>query len=143
MIPHCQRSSVQVSFCVSHDLLVWPSWLSVAVRPFSSCERGLLPSCCTQASHCVASLLQSSGSRVARLQQLRTRASNCHMQAQLLCGMWDLSRPGINPVSPGLAGQILTPLDRQGRLRFFVHRFFKKIIVLFDLQFLNKFTYYI
>ena len=30
--------------------------------------------------------------------------SSCGMQAQLLCGVWNLSRPGIEPMSPALAG---------------------------------------
>ena len=32
--------------------------------------------------------------------------SSCGSQAQLLCGMWDLPRPGLEPVSPALAGEI-------------------------------------
>ena len=36
------------------------------------------------------------------------RLSNCGSQAQLLCGMWDLPRPGPEPVSPALAGGFLT-----------------------------------
>ena len=29
--------------------------------------------------------------------------------AQLLCGMWDLPRPGTKPVSPALVGGLFTP----------------------------------
>ena len=36
------------------------------------------------------------------------RLSNCGSQAQLLRGMWDLPRPGLEPVSPALAGRFLT-----------------------------------
>ena len=36
------------------------------------------------------------------------RLSNCGSRAQLLRGMWDLPRPGIEPVSPALAGRFLT-----------------------------------
>ena len=32
------------------------------------------------------------------------RLSNCGSRAQLLRGMWDLPRPGLEPVSPALAG---------------------------------------
>ena len=32
----------------------------------------------------------------------------CGTRAQLLCGMWDLSRPGIEPMSPTLAGRFFT-----------------------------------
>ena len=34
--------------------------------------------------------------------------SSCDARAQLLCGMWDLPRPGLEPVSPALAGRFLT-----------------------------------
>ena len=36
------------------------------------------------------------------------RLSNCGSWAQLLCGMWDLPRPGLKPVSPALAGRLST-----------------------------------
>ena len=36
------------------------------------------------------------------------RLSNCGSRAQLLCGMWDLPRPGLKPVSPALAGRLST-----------------------------------
>ena len=45
------------------------------------------------------------------------RLSSCGSRAQLLRGMWDLPRPGLEPVSPALAGRLSTtappgkPLD--------------------------------
>ena len=36
------------------------------------------------------------------------RLSNCGSRAQLLRGMWDLPRPGLEPVSPALAGRFST-----------------------------------
>ena len=36
------------------------------------------------------------------------RLSNCGSRAQLLRGMWDLPRPGLEPVSPTLAGRLST-----------------------------------
>ena len=36
------------------------------------------------------------------------RLSSCGSRAQLLRGMWDLPRPGLEPVSPALAGRFLT-----------------------------------
>ena len=42
-------------------------------------------------------------------QRLQThKLSNCSSRAQLLCGMWDLPRPGLEPVSPALAGGLPT-----------------------------------
>ena len=36
------------------------------------------------------------------------RLSSCGARAQLLRGMWDPPRPGLEPVSPALAGRFLT-----------------------------------
>ena len=36
------------------------------------------------------------------------RLSSCGARAQLLCSMWDLPGPGLEPVSPALAGGFLT-----------------------------------
>ena len=36
------------------------------------------------------------------------RLSSCGSWAQLLCGMWDLPRPGLEPVFPALAGRFST-----------------------------------
>ena len=36
------------------------------------------------------------------------RLSSSGSRAQLLCGMWDLPRPGLEPVSPALAGRFST-----------------------------------
>ena len=41
--------------------------------------------------------------------RLQTRKlSNCGSRAQPLRGMWDLPRPGLEPVSPALAGRLST-----------------------------------
>ena len=46
------------------------------------------------------------------------RLSSCGSWAQLLCGMWDLPRPGLEPVSPALAGRFSTtaPPGKPGSL---------------------------
>ena len=36
------------------------------------------------------------------------RLSNCGSRAHLLRSMWDLPRPGLEPVSPALAGRLST-----------------------------------
>ena len=56
----------------------------------------------TQASVVVARVLSSWGSRA-----LEHRVSSCGTRAQLLHGMWDLPGPGLEPVSPALAGRFL------------------------------------
>ena len=65
--------------------------------------------CCRQASHC-------SGFSCCRARALGARASvvvacglsSCGARAYLLHSMWDLPGPGIEPMSPVLAGGFLT-----------------------------------
>ena len=57
--------------------------------------------------------LRSTGSRHAGFRSCGSRAldcrlSSCGAQAQLLHGMWDLPWPGLEPLSPALAGGFLT-----------------------------------
>ena len=56
-----------------------------------------------QISVVVVCRLSSCGSRA-----LERRLSSCGTRAQLLCGIWDLPGPGLEPVSPALAGGFLT-----------------------------------
>ena len=66
-------------------------------------------SCCgawavrARASVVVARRLSSCG-----LRALELRLSSFGARAQLLRGMWDLPGPGLEPVSPALAGRFLT-----------------------------------
>ena len=67
-------------------------------------------------------MLQSTSSRHAGFSSCGTRAlehrlSSCGTRAQLLRGMWDLPGPGIEPVSPTLAGRYLT-IAPQGKSPF-------------------------
>ena len=43
------------------------------------------------------------------------RLSSCGAWSGLLCGMWDLPRSGIEPISLALAGGFFLPLSHQGR----------------------------
>ena len=45
---------------------------------------------------------------VAEHRLQKRRLSNCGSRAQLLRSMWDLPRPGLEPVSPALAGRFST-----------------------------------
>ena len=46
------------------------------------------------------------------------RLSNCGSWAQSLRGMWDLPRPGLEPVFPALAGRFSTTVP-PGKPKFF------------------------
>ena len=52
--------------------------------------------------------LTTVASLVAEHRLQTRRLSNCGSRAQLLRGMWDLPRPGLEPVSPALAGRFST-----------------------------------
>ena len=52
----------------------------------------------------VRGLLTIAASLVAEHRLQMHRLSNCGSRAQLLRGMWDPPRPGLEPMSPALAG---------------------------------------
>ena len=41
-------------------------------------------------------------------QDLEHKLNGCGSQAELLCGLWDLLGPGIQPMSPALADRFFT-----------------------------------
>ena len=76
--------------------------LHFCARAFSSCgERGPL-------FIAVRGPLTVTASPVAEHRLQTRRLSSCGSWAQLLRGMWDLPRPGLEPVSPALAGGLST-----------------------------------
>ena len=52
--------------------------------------------------------LTIAASLVAEHRLQTRRLSSCGSRAQLLRGTWDLPRPGLEPVSPALAGRFST-----------------------------------
>ena len=52
--------------------------------------------------------LTVAASLVAEHRLQTRRLSNCGSRAQLLHGTWDPPRPGLEPVSPALAGRLST-----------------------------------
>ena len=71
-------------------------------RAFSSCgERGPLLIMVRGPLTIVASLVVEHRLQTRRL-------SSCGSRAQLLRSMWDLPRPGLEPMSPALAGKLST-----------------------------------
>ena len=76
--------------------------LRFCARAFPSCgKRGPL-------FIAVRGPLTVAASPVAEHRLQTRRLSNCGSRAQLLRGMWDLPRPGLEPVSPALAGRLST-----------------------------------
>ena len=76
--------------------------LRFCTRTFSSCgERGPLFIMVRGPLSIVASLVAEHRLQMRRL-------SSCGSRAQLLRGMWNPPRPGLEPMSPALAGRFST-----------------------------------
>ena len=72
--------------------------------------------CSAQPSHC-------GGFSCCRARALEHRLSSCGARAQLLRGMWNIPGPGLEPVSPALAGGFLTTVPA-GKPQFFFFNIF-------------------
>ena len=118
--------------CVSFGVLLihlfnlfiyfWLCWVFVAAcrLPLVAASGGYSSLRCTGFSLRWLLLLRSMGSRHASsvvvahglnscgTWALERRLSSCDARAQLLSGMWDPPGPGLEPVSPALAGGFLT-----------------------------------
>ena len=87
--------------------------LRFCARAFSSCgERGPL-------FIAVRRPLTTAASLVAEHRLQTRRLSSCGSRAQLLRGMWDLPKPGLEPVSPNWQADS-QPLHHQGSPRSFI-----------------------
>ena len=81
--------------------------LRFCARAFSSCgKRGPLLIAVRGPYTIAASLVAEHRLQTNRLQT--RRLGNSGSRAQLLRGMWDLPRPGLEPASPALAGRFST-----------------------------------
>ena len=76
--------------------------LRFCARAFSSCGKQGPLFIAVRGPHTIAASL------VAEHRLQTRRLSNCGSRAQLLRGMWDLPRPGLEPVSPALARRFST-----------------------------------
>ena len=83
-------------------IYLWLCWVFVSVRGLSL----VVASGGHSSSRCAG--LSLSWPLVAEHRLQMCRLSNCGSRAQLLRGMWDLPRPGLDPVSPALAGRLST-----------------------------------
>ena len=97
--------------------------LGFCARAFSSCgERGPL-------FIAVRGPLTVAASLVAEHSLQMHRLSSCGSRAQLLRGMWDLPRPGLEPMSPALAGRFSTTVPPgKPQIFYFLRLFQEKLI---------------
>ena len=110
--------------------------LRFCARAFSSCgKRGPL-------SITVRGPLTIAASLVAEHRLQTRRLNNCGSRAQLLHGMWDLPRPGLEPVSPALAGRFSTTAPPGKPLHFILVKIINRLY-LFRLHNFTGFFVYI
>ena len=112
-------------FIYFYFIYFWLCWVFVAVPRLSLvvASRATLR-CGARASHCGG--FSCCGARAQGTQASVVGAhglSSCGSRAQLLCGMWDLPGPGLEPVSPALAGRFLTIAPTGKPPDFFVSNF--------------------
>ena len=84
-------------------IYLWLCWVFVSVRGLS-----LVVASGGPLFIAVHGPLTIAASLVAEHRLQMRRLSNCGSRAWLLRGMWDLPRPGLEPVSPALAGRFST-----------------------------------
>ena len=96
-------------------IFLWLNWVFVAAGGLSLVvvSGGYSSLRCAGFSLRWLLLLRSTGSRRVGFSSCGSRTlerslSSCGSRAQLLHGMWDLPRPGLEPVSPAFAGRFLT-----------------------------------
>ena len=89
-------------------LFFWLCWVFVSVRGLS-----LVAAIGGHSSSRWRGPLTITASLVAEHRLQARRLSSCGSRAQLLRGMWDLPRPGLEPVSPALAGNHCTTREAQ------------------------------
>ena len=84
-------------------IYLWLCWVFSSVRGLSSSCGKWGPLFIV-----VRGPLTIAASLVAEHRLQTRRLGNCGSRVQLLRGMWDLPRPGLEPVSPALAGRFST-----------------------------------
>ena len=88
--------------CMYVCMYVWLCWVFVSVWGLSL----VVASGGHSSSRCAD--LSLSRPLVAKHRLQTRRLSNCGSRAELLRGMWDPPRPGLEPASPALAGRLST-----------------------------------
>ena len=104
------------SFNLILFIYLWLCWVLVSVRGLSL----LAVSGGHYSSRCAGLSLSRPLFVVEHRLQTR-RLSSCGSRAELLRGMWDLPRPGLEPVSPALAGRLSTTAPPGKPINFFLN----------------------
>ena len=119
---HCWITEVKVKYATKVTLLFiinlfilfiyfWLRWVFIAVRGLSlvAVSRCYSLRCSARAFHCGGfSCCRSWALGVWASVVVACGLSSCGSRASLLCSMWDRPGPGLEPMSPALAGGFLT-----------------------------------
>ena len=97
-------------------IYLWLCWVFVSVRELSL----VVASGGHSSSWCARHASHYRGLSCCGAQAQTRRLSNCGSRAQLLQGTWDLPRPGLEPMSPALAGRLSTTAP-PGKPSFFFY----------------------
>ena len=118
-------SKVKAAGCSDFYLFIY---LFMAVLGPSSCAR-TFSSCSKWGPLFIAvrGPLTIAASPVAEHRLQTRRLSNCGTWAQLLRGMWDPPRPGLEPVSPALAGRPSTTAPPGKPLLWFLYSLYVRV----------------
>ena len=122
--------------------IFWPRWVFTAAHRLSlvAASGGYSSLRCVGFSLWWLLLLWSTGSRCAGFSScgmraqylwlvgLECRLSSCGTRSYLLWGMWDLPGPGLEPMSPALAGGFLTTVP-PGKFRKYALNIWCKLCV--------------
>ena len=100
ILNHCATKGAQS--ILNLFIYFWLCWVFISVRGLSL----VVASGGHSSSRCAG--LSLSRPLVAEHRLQTRRLSNCGSRAHLLRAMWDLPRPGLEPVSPALAGRLST-----------------------------------
>ena len=127
----------------------WLRWVFVAARGLSlvAASGGYSSLLCAGFSLWWLLLLRSTGSRHTGFSSCGTRASvvvahglsSCGSRAYLLRGMWDLPGPGLEPMSPALAGGFLTIVPPGKSLTWIIFKVFLEFVTIFFLYYVLVF----
>ena len=100
------KNSPQVYLGLTDDFYIIFFFFFMAVLGLRFCARAF-SSCGKREPLLIAARrpLTVAASPVAEHRLQTRRLSNCGPRSQLLRGMWDLPRPGLEPASPALAGR--------------------------------------
>ena len=122
-------------------MYVWLCWVFISVRGLSLvvASGGHSSSRCGGHSSSQCAGLSLSRPLVAEHRLQTHRLSNCGSRAELLRGMWDLPRPGLEPVSPALAGRFSTTAPPGKPC---IHHFYWGLVAGVRWEF-SKYTYYL